>query len=52
MTSNTEARSIGLSAVPTFAMTSSLTGVGVRSVTTEPTERTGDAAGVVTAATR
>ena len=43
---------IGLSAVPTWAMTSSLTGVGVRSITTDPTEMTGDAAALVTAATR
>ena len=48
----TVASRIGLSAVPTRAMTYSLTGVGVRSITTDPTERTGDAAAFVTAATR
>ena len=48
----TVASRIGLSAVPTRAMTNSLTGVGVRSITTDPTERTGDAAAFVTAATR
>ncbi len=43
---------IGLSAVPNCAIAHSLTGVGVRSMTVDPTASTGEAAGLSNAATR
>jgi len=52
VTRPTEASRIDLSAGPNFAIASSLSGVGVRSMTVEPTERTGEATGSTKAATR
>ena len=43
---------IGLSALPKFWTAHSLTGVGVASMTVEPTASTGEAAGLTKAATR
>ena len=43
---------IGLSAVPKFWTAHSFTGVGVASMTVEPTASTGDAEGLTNAATR
>ena len=51
-TTSTEPIRIGLSAVPKVRIAHSLTGVGVRSMTVEPTASTGEAAGTVRAATR
>ena len=48
----TEPIRIGLSALPKVAIAQVLTGVGVRSMTVEPTTSTGEAAGTVRAATR
>ena len=52
MPSSTLPMRIGLSADPNCATAHSLTGVGVRSMTVEPTASTGDAAGFSQAATR
>ena len=49
---NTDPMRIGLSLVPNRATAHSLTGVGVRSMTVEPTASTGEDAGSVRAATR
>ena len=49
---NTDPMRIGLSLVPNCLIAHSLTGVGVRSMTVEPTASTGDEAGSVSAATR
>ena len=43
---------IGLSAVPKLATAHSFTGVGVRSMTVDPTASTGEAAGLSSDATR
>ena len=43
---------MALSAVPNWRIAHSFIGVGVRSMTVEPTARTGEAAGTVRAATR
>ncbi len=51
-TTSTEPIRIGLSAVPKVRIAHSLTGVGVRSMTVDPTASTGEAAGTVRAATR
>ncbi len=48
----TEASRTSLSEVPNWAIAHSLTGVGVRSMTVEPTARTGETAGLTKAATR
>ena len=52
VTKVTVASRIGLSAVPNRATAYSLTGVGVASMTTEPTASTGDAAGLISPATK
>ena len=51
-TTVTEPTSTSLSAVPNCRIANSLSGVGVRSMTVEPTASTGEAAGTVRAATR
>ena len=51
-TNVTEPTRTSLSALPNSRMAHSLSGVGVRSMTVEPTASTGDAAGTVSAATR
>ncbi len=48
----TEPMRIGLSAVPNWATAHSLTGVGVRSMTVDPTASTGEASGETKPATR
>ena len=48
----TEPMRMGLSAVPKVATAHSLTGVGVRSMTVEPTASTGEASGETNPATR
>jgi hypothetical protein len=52
VTSVTVASKMGLSDVPNWATAYSFTGVGVASMTTEPTASTGEAAGFVSPATR
>ncbi len=50
--SSTEPTRIGLSLVPKVAIAHSLTGVGVRSMTADPTASTGDEAGSSSEATK
>ncbi len=52
VTRATLVRSTGLSAVPKWCTAHSLTGVGVASITVEPTASTGEAEGFTKAATR
>ena len=52
VTTATEPMRIGLSAVPNVATAHSLTGVGVASMTVEPTARTGEDSGETNPATR
>ena len=51
-TTTTDPTSTALSALPNCRIAHSFSGVGVRSMTVEPTASTGEAAGTVSAATR
>ena len=52
VTTPTLASRIGLSFVPKFWIAHCFTGVGVASMTADPTDSTGEAAGLTKAATR